>query len=281
MSIRLVCVCCLVCYLLVIVPFTEQLRQRPVAVKLGYMPEAEALKLVAGDQSSLLAEVAVVKVLFYYGTLVEFQKQKISLPIEYPNMFKMLQTAAKLDPYNMDAYYFAQAAFTWEVGRAKEVNDLLAYGMRYRTNDFYLPYFAGFNAAYFLKDYACAAIYMKKAAEISGEPLFANLAARYFYDSGQNSLGIYFIKMMMQGAKDPQIRRVYQLRYTALLAAEKIQNAVRQFSIKMARQPENISELVVNGFLDQVPSDPYGGKFYLTGSGAVQTTSKFAFAGNR
>ena len=46
-------------------------------------------------------------------------------------MYKTLQTAAKFDPYNSDAYYFAQAAFTWEVGRAKEVNQMLDYGMKH------------------------------------------------------------------------------------------------------------------------------------------------------
>lgn len=279
--VRAVLVCCLISYLLVIYPFTDYLRQRPIAVKLGYMPEAEALKLVAGDQSCLLAELAIVKVLFYYGTLVEYQKQKLKLPIEYANMFKTLQTAVKLDPYNMDAYYFAQAAFTWEVGRAREVNDMLGYGMQYRKTDYWLPFFAGFNAAYFLKDYRSAATYMKRAAELSGDPLFTSLAARYFYESGQNDLGIVFLEAMQRGAKDRQIRDVYEVRRKALLAVKKIQAAVTGYQAVHGKLPPNIAELVTKGFIDAIPPDPYGGTFYLSETGTVQTTSKFAFAGNK
>lgn len=271
----------LLTYLSLLFPFTGYLRQRPVAVKLGYMPEAEAIKIVAGDQRSLLAELAIVKVLFYYGTLVEHLQNKVKLPIEYMNMFKTLQTAVKLDPYNMDVYYFTQAAFTWEVGRAREVNDMLLYGMKYRKTDFYLPFFAGFNSAYFLKDYKSAAEFMKKAAELSGDPLFTNLAARYFYESGQNNLGIIFLESMERGTKDRQIRNVYEVRRKALLAVRKIQIAARRFEEAQGMPPEAIADLVAAGFLDAVPADPYGGEFYLSESGAVQTTSRFAFAGSK
>lgn len=277
MSFRLLFVVLIVSYVLCIVPFTSYLKNRPVAVKLGYVPSAEVLRVAVGDQKLLVAHVAVVKVLVYFGTLVENLTKKIVLPPEYLNMYKTLQTAVKLDPYNNDAYYFAQSAFTWEVGRAEEVNLMLNYGMKYRTWDYMLPFFAGFNSAYFLKQYEPAAQYMKRAAEISGNPLLTNLAARYFFESNKSELGINFLEMMEKEAKDDQVRKLYRLRRTALVAVNSIQSAVGQFSELNGRLPGRLEELVDHGILRRLPEDPYGGRFYLDNSGIVRTTSKFAF----
>lgn len=267
-------------YIVVTVTLTDHLRNRPAVVKLGYTPTAEVLKAVSVDQRYAVAEFTVLKVLFYFGSLVEQWKQDLLVPPEYYNMYKTLETAVKLDPYNMDAYYFAQAAFTWEIGRAKDVNVMLDYGMKYRTWDWYLPFFAGFNSAYFLKDYDKAGEYMRKAAEISGSPLFTNLAARYFYEAGRSEFGLVFLDDMIARAKDPKVRAVYQLRKEALLAVREMEAAVETFYARFQRSPRQLPELVTTGILPALPKDPYGGEFYLDLEGRVRSTSKFARPGD-
>lgn len=269
----------LLAYVLVVVPLTRLLENRPVVVKLGYTPSSEILKFVTGDHRYTVAEFTVLKVLFYFGSLVEQWKKETIIPPESYNMYKTLETAIKLDPYNMDAYYFAQAAFTWEIGRAKEVNAMLDYGMKYRTWDWYLPFFAGFNSAYFLKDYEKAGKYMRKAAEISGSPLFTNLAARYFYEAGRSEFGLVFLDDMIARTKDPKVRAVYQLRKEALLATRELEAAVETFESMFQRLPTMLSELVSAEILAVLPKDPYGGEFYLDHEGQVRSTSKFARPG--
>jgi tetratricopeptide (TPR) repeat protein len=263
-------------YAVVVMPLSDHLRNRPVVVKLGYTPSAEVLEAAAGDHRYAVAESAVLKVLFYFGSLVGKWKENIIIRPEYYNMFKTLETAVKLDPYNQDAYYFAQAAFTWEVGRVKEVNALLDHGMKYRTWDWTLPFYAGFNEAYFLKDYQKAGAYMRKAAEISGNPLFTNLAARYFYEAGHAELGLVFLDGMIAQAKDPKVRAVYQMRKEALLAVGELEKAVEKFRAAHGRPPGQLQDLVAAGLLAALPKDPYGGEFFLDPSGKVRTTSKFA-----
>lgn len=276
---KMFCLALLGAYFVVTVPLAEHLMNRPAVVKLGYTPAAEVLKIVSGDQRYALAEFTVLKVLFYFGSLVEQWKQDLLVPPEYYNMYKTLETAVKLDPYNMDAYYFAQAAFTWEIGRARDVNAMLDYGMKYRTWDWYLPFFAGFNSAYFLKDYEKAGEYMRKAAEISGSPLFTNLAARYFYEAGRSDFGLVFLDDMIARAEDPKVRAVYQLRKDSLLAVKKLEMAVEKFHARFQRSPRHLSELAAAGILAALPKDPYGGKFYLDPEGKVRSTSKFALPG--
>lgn len=277
---RLLFVLVIAGYAFCIVPFATYMKNRPVVVKLGYVPSAEVLRVTVGDQKLLTAHATIVKVLVYFGTLVENLNKKIVIPAEYLNMYKTLQTAVKLDPYNSDAYYFAQAAFTWETGRPEEVNLMLDYGMKYRTWDSMLPFFAGFNAAYFLKQYEPAARYMKRAAEISGNPLLTNLAARYYYESNNSELGIKFIEMMEKSAKDEQTRKLYRMRKAALQAVTSIQSAVVLFREMNGRLPERLEELVEHGNLERLPEDPYGGRFYLDNLGTVRTTSKFAIWGH-
>ncbi len=266
-------------YLLLIIPFTVHLKNRPLQLKVGYVPEAKVLKFISADQRYLVADWVVLKVLFYFGSLIEKAEGAniVASKPDYPGMFKMLQTGLKLEPYNADAYYFAQAAFTWEVGRYKEVNNLLDYGMKYRTWDAQLPFFAGFNAAYFMKDYKKAAEYMKKAAEIAQEQQFATLAARYFYEAGETEFGILFIDVMKSSAKDANEKKLYEFRRKALLAVKSIEDAIKLYKRNFGRSPATIAELVSAGFLASVPQDPYGGKFFLDQEGKVRSSSKLSF----
>jgi hypothetical protein len=158
---------------------------------------------------------------------------------------------------------------------------MLDYGMKYRSWDWYLPFFAGFNEAYFLKNYTRAADYMRKAAELSGSSLYTTLSARFFFEAGETDLGILFLDGMIADAKDPAMKKTYQLRRDALVAARELEQAVNRYSVMFGRQPEQLPELVTAGLLAELPTDPYGGTFYLDEAGKIRSTSKFAFAPER
>ena len=259
----------LLTYALVVIPFATHLRERPVVIKLGYLPSAKVMRAVAPEFVPLLAQFAVVRVMIYYGSLFEEHPGLIERPPEAFNMFKTIERAVQLDPYNMDAYYFAQATFTWELGRAGDVNQLLKHGMKYRSWDWQLPYYAGFNAAYFLHDYNTAAEFMKKAAELSGQPFFSRLAARYFSDAGQTEMAILYLEAMIRGAKDETIRNLYQQRLEPLLEVGRVEQAMDRFRQERGRLPDGIEELLQSDSLDRPPFDPFGRGFLITPEGRV------------
>lgn len=271
----------LAAYIAILPAVQSQLKQRSVVVKLGYTPSAEVLKIAANEHRYSLAAWTVLKVLFYYGSLSEQQVDGKRIQPEYLNMYETLKTTLKLDPYNMDAYYFAQSAFTWEIGRVKEVNSMLDYGMKYRTWDWYLPFFAGFNEAYFLKNYAKAAEYMRKAAQLSGSSLYTNLAARFFFEAGATDFGILFLNSMIADSKDPALKKTYQLRRDALAGARVLEQAVQAYVTRFGSSPQKLADLVASDLLTELPVDPYGGTFYLDESGKIRSTSKFAFVPGR
>ena len=255
---------------------SAHMNERPVAIKLGFVPPVDALKMLPREHHATMGASLSLKVLFYFGSLVEEWKNQVMLQPEYQQMFHTLETATQLDPYNADPYYFANAIFTWDAGRVQEVNQLLVYGMDFRTWDAMLPFFAGFNEAYFLKNYEKASRYMAQAAEKSGNAGMARLASRYFYEAGELTLAIEFLSQMEHLAPSAGEAELYRLRKEALHAVAMIQQALADYRARFGQIPESLDELVRDGQLSQLPIDPYGGQFFVDSEGQVRSTSKFA-----
>ena len=270
---------CLLLYGVLIIPFTAYLKNKPFVEKLGYVPSVTALKSVAADHKELVAAALVLKVLMYFGGLLEKADNQMAVPPDFISMSRLLHGAVKLDPYNMDAYYFAQGFLTWDVKQFKLANDLLDYGMKYRTWDWYLPFFAGFNSAFFLKDYAAAAKYYQRAGELSGTELYRLLAGRFMQESGQTELAIVYLSAMMQGERNPAVKKNYLIRLNAFKETRRVEVARDRYREILGALPTTVEQLVSGGFLSPPPRDPYGGTFYLEADGKVATTSKFAFGG--
>lgn len=271
--------CLVTIYVLLIIPFSTYMRSKPFAEKLGYIPQPAVLKAVAGDQRVLLADLLVLKSLFYFGSLVETTPAELILPADYVSIYQTIDAAVKLDPYNLDAYYFAQAALSWHPERVKQANALLEYGQRFRDWDYQLPFWLGFNFAYFLHDYEQAAIYYKKAADLTGDPLLANLAGRYLYESKQTDLALSYLQAMEKGAKEDAIKETFRVRIRALQEVQRIEVALAKFQADFGDIPVTIDDLLQRGYLQSAPVDPYGGKFFINAAGRVRSTSKFAYAG--
>ncbi|MCB4204897.1 hypothetical protein LF845_07990 [Deferribacterales bacterium Es71-Z0220] len=254
--------------------FKADMGKRPLFEKLGYTPQGKIYKVALGEFRWFVGSYLSFKSIIYYGGNIDKISKRRFKEVEYYNLYRTLETSILLNPYNEDAYYFAQGAFTWDIGRVKEVNSLLEYVFKYRTWDFKIPYFLGFNYAYFLKDYNSAAKYYQKASELSGSPLFTNLAARYFYEGGQTELGIAHLKAMIKMTRKENIKKVYEKRLKSLEAINEIEKAIEAYKGKYGKLPEDINDLVKSGFIDNIPDDPYGGKFYLDKDAKVRTTSK-------
>jgi len=267
----------LLLYGALILPFTAYLKNKPFVEKLGYVPSVMALKSVAADHKELVAASLVLKVLMYFGGLSEKSGNQMETPPDYMSMSRLLHGAVKLDPYNMDAYYFAQGFLTWDVKQFKLANDLLEYGMKYRKWDWYLPFFAGFNSAYFLHDYKKAAEYYRLAGDLSGSDLHKSLAGRYLQESGQTELAIIYLSAMAKSERNAAVKKSYLLRLNAFKEVRRIELARDQYEKLGGSLPVTVDTLTRSGFLSPPPTDPYGGQFYIEADGKVTTTSKFAF----
>jgi hypothetical protein len=265
------------CYVVLIIPFAGYMHNKPFVEKLGHLPKAEFMQLVSADQKQLVGEALILDVLMYFGGLVTKEQANLQVPPDYQAMSRLLHASVKLDPYNTDAYYFAQSILVWDVKQVKVANNLLEYGMKYRSWDWNLPFFAGFNYAYFLQDYPHAAQNYMRAGQLSGNDLFVNLAGRYLNEAGQNDLAIAYLSTMAKGARNKAIKDTITTRLKALEEVRSIEVARDACRRATGRLPVSVEDLVQSGYLQKLPKDPYGGRFYLEPDGKVKTTSNFVF----
>lgn len=246
---------------------------QPPEVRLGFFPPAPVIKVLAADQYQFLSQVISLQCVFYFGSLVERREQ---MP-NWRKLYRALYTATRLDPYNMDSYYFAQAVLAWEAKMIPQVIELLEYGFQHRTWDFRLPYFISFNYAFFLKDYKRAGEYLAKAAELKPDvEWYATLAARYFYEGGRTALALAYLKDMIHEARNEAIRKRMITRAAAFEKILQIEKAVLAYTNRFQTKPKKLEDLVEAGILAKIPEDPYGGSFYLDDEGRVRATSKLA-----
>jgi tetratricopeptide (TPR) repeat protein len=229
------------------------------------------IKALTADHYQFVSQVISLQCLFYFGTLVELRTQAP----DWWRIYRAVYTATRLDPYNMDAYYFAQAVLTWETGMIEQALQLLKFGFAHRTWDWYLPFYISFNYAFFLKDYEKAGMYLAKAAELKPEvEWYATLAARYYYEGGSTALALAYLQEMIPAARNEAIKKRLVTRAKAFEKVLQIEQAVAAFKERFQDDPEDLERLVNAGLLERIPDDPYGGNFYLDEQGRVRTTSK-------
>lgn len=268
----------LIAYLFLLGDLSRVIENRPTTVKLGYVPSFAVVDSFAGDQKLSIAALYTFKAIIYYGEMIQQWQAGHRHPPEFDNLFGFLSSSIHLDPYNMDSYYFTQASFTWGINKSEEVNKLLEYGMGYRTWDWLLPFYAAFNADYFLHDKSSAARFMARAAKLSGNSLLTKLTSRYLQGAGKTGFAIAFLENMISETRDKPIIEQLETRKQALVAIFTIESAVDEYQKSYHSQPAKIADLLEKGLLPSIPVDPYGGTFFLDQNAAVHTTSKMTFA---
>ena len=257
------------------VPLTRIRDAQPPEVRLAFFPPAPVVKALSADQYQFLSQVITLQCLFYFGSLVEERRQVL----DWSRVHQALYTATRLDPYNMDAYYFAQAVLTWDAGTPRQAIKLLEYGFSYRSWDWYLPFFLSFDYAFFLKDYIKAADYMAKAAELNPQAWFTTLAARYFYEGGETAFALAYLKEMIKTTRSESLKKHMMIRAEALEKILQLEKAILVYQKRFKVAPKKLDDLIRTGIVEHIPKDPYGGSFYLDEQGRVRTTSKLAFKG--
>lgn len=255
-------------------PLTRVRDAYPPEARLGFFPPAPVIKGLTADQHRFASQLITLQCLFYFGTLIELRSQ---MP-DWWKMYRAVFIATRLDPYNMDAYYFAQAVLTWETGMVQQVVELLEYGFVHRPDQWRLPFFLSFDYAFFLKDYHKAGEYLAKVAELRPEvDWYATLAARYFYEGGNTALGLAYLQQVIPAARNETIKKRMIIRAEALGRILEIEKAIGAYRGRFQREPQELQDLVKAGVLEHIPEDPYGGVFYLDKQGTVRSTSKLAY----
>jgi len=269
---RLVPVCVLVVLLVwLLLNFTSLRSKRQQPLRFPTYPPSVVLEMISLGNRELASTLIFYNAQFYFGEKYAWRREAP----EYQRLFVALDKATDLDPRNMDCYYFAQGLFSDIKPAIPVLNRLLEKGMRYRQEDWYLPFFISANYYFQLKDPVKAAEYLQKAASLNpGASQFASLSARMLYQGNQTRAAITYLEAFIKDTRNPAVRQKLLLRLRALKAIDLLEKAVAGFREKTGRQPHTLNEVVTSGVINKIPADPYGGTFFLNDAGRVYTTSK-------
>ncbi|MDY0213414.1 MAG: hypothetical protein RBR06_10460 [Desulfuromonadaceae bacterium] len=243
----------------------------------GYTLPAAFSRVLAMGYQGLLSDYEFLRAMTFYGDRSIKQQQMSSADWDF--FAYSLDVVTDLDPYFLDPYVLGEGLLTWDTQRYETANALLRKGMRYRTWDWQLPYYVGFNHFYFLSDYATGSDYLMQAAKIPDSPAFlATLAARLAYYGGKSKTAVFFLQQMLAETNSEALRQRMGKRLLALQGAVLIEDALKQYRNVNSADPEALGELVRSGYLEELPQDPYGGQWTILQNGRVYSTSKFVDA---
>jgi len=240
----------------------------------GYVIPSKFSKILSLGNQGVLSDFLFLKTSTFIGGRSEAKFAMKDGDWEF--VVRSLDVVTDLDPYFVDPYVLAEGLLAWDAGRPKIANKLLEKGMKYRIQDWRLPFFIGFNHFYFLKDYRTAADYMLAAAALPGSPSYLKtLAARLAYYGGKSKTALLFLKEMLTESKDPLLKQRLQFRLKALEGASAIEDALDQYRKDHGDSPASLDDLVSSQYLQSLPEEPYGGRWVILKNGRVFSTSKF------
>lgn len=238
----------------------------------AWLPEGRSVRAAAFGQRLLLADYYWLQAVQYTG---ETLLAKVS---RWEALYPLLEIVTDLDPRYAYAYQVGGSNLAGLAGRYAEADRLLQKGMQALPDRWSLPLVYASNKFIFEQDYAVAAEYARRAAEIGKKPhlalLAANLSALADTDSEYQAALTFLDQMQLEADTEElkaelQERRVKVQTFQALSEVEK---AIAAFRAARGRLPLGLFELVP-AQLAALPADPSGGRLlYDPATGVVESS---------
>ncbi|WP_068829206.1 hypothetical protein [Pseudomonas sp. BMS12] len=167
------------------------------------------------------------------------------------------QVVAQLNACHEDNYYMANGLLSWG-GAVSEGNQVLRAAVRCRSWDFVPAFFYGVNLAFFQRDIPEAQRMLEIGAQRSAEnaaglrKLAVVLQAKTFADE---QLALNYLSQQRDGAHDPKLREMLDMRVVRLQGLISLREAQRSFESKSGPLVR-LEQLVESGLLSSIPEDP-------------------------
>jgi hypothetical protein len=209
-----------------------------------------ALKTILGYLRQLGGEMHFIKTSVFLGELdpsKPMDKYAVSLASNFEAM-------AELHPYFRDTYFLAESGLA-HIGPeyARQANAILDKGIKAYPDDWFLPFFKGFNHFYYLKENRQAADDLLAASKLpDGPPWLAHLASMLAAEGGDIYAGLVWLKSMLKAEQDETMQERYKEDIAVFEKALAVQNAIFAYRQRYGRVPSILNELVPE-FLPGLP----------------------------
>lgn len=239
-----------------------------VADELLYFPSGKLLAAAAGEYRLLVADYAWLQVAQYAGSHLGLAHQEDN----YRWLGNGMEIIGELDPHFISPYVFGAQMLAWDAERPGEGLALLRKGYERNPLTWELPFQAGFIAYQVMKDYNEAGYYFSIAAQLPGVWSIApRMAASAYGKAGNFELTRELWSDVYENQPNPKVKDLARKELLKLLGQELVaqQTAADSFAGQVGRAPTSLEELVARHYIEQIPQEPFGGRYGLR-SGKVE-----------
>jgi len=238
----------------------------------AWLPSGQLLRTVSCGQRLLLADVYWLRAVQYIGETVLAKAQR------WDALLPLAEIVTDLDPRFGYAYQVAGSNLAGLAHRYSEADRILKKGMKTLPDRWSLPFTYATNKFIHEHDYAEAAEYARRAAEVGKRPsialLAANLAAIANTDDEYRA-SVALLDEMLEQTDTPELKDELRERRTRMLtfqALSTLERAIAAHHRRTGRLPARLADLVPSE-LPSLPPEPSGGRFVLDPStGAVRSS---------
>ena len=239
-----------------------------------YLPSGKYLKLTSFGFPEVMADLIYIWSIQYYSNY-DAQDRFKYLEHVYGNVI------AELDPRYIDPYLVGAMIMSMEAGDHEMALRLLDKGIAANPGEWILAFDAGFICYDQLGDYARASAYFEKAMRSPGvAPVVRRLHAEMYNKMGDKRTSLAYWQEVLASAETAYIRGVSSMHVHDLrieVDLETLRHAVASWREKHGTDPPDLSALVRDQLISQIPLDPEGRPYlYDPATGEVRTQSRFS-----
>ncbi len=239
------------------------------AYELAVIPSPAAARLSSAGHPTLVANLWWLRAVQYMGDPLADQRG-------WDRLYPAVDLLTDLDPGHGYAYQVA-GILLGAAHRIPESNALFEKGCRNVPGRYILYFQRAVNAFLYQGDYAEAARWFDAASHVPGAPVdrMRGYAATMFAkgDEHDKALALLSESLLAAEDEDTRVRIRGQIAQVELeYRASRIEGAAEAYRERYFVAPFAIAALVMDGLLDSVPDDPFGGVLYLDGEGRVRSS---------
>ncbi len=275
-SIRLVCGSLLICEYFALVAvqrgIDRQLSASSPLAEVLYIPSGDFLRRLSLGHEGLLADIYWTRVVQYYG------RKRLGQETRFELLGPLLRITTALDPHLVIAYRFGAVFLAAKppggAGQPQEALYLLRRGIVANPDYWRLWQDLGFIYYWDLKDYANAARVFRAGSERPGAQLWMKVLAVTVAEKGGDFQTSFLLwSEIYRQAENDQIRKSAQDHLAALVAEDelkKLNDLLARYREREGHEARSFHELVIAGFLETAPKDPYGTPYIVGPDGRVR-----------
>ena len=246
----------------------DRAREKAVA-EMAYFPSGRFASQSSIEFQGLAADYIWLRGIQYYGFHLMSDRK-------YEWLGHVFDILTALDPRFIGAYHFGAITLAWDAGKPHEAMDFLVRGMKANPMSWQIPFDAGFICYMLLHDYGRASTFFEVASKMPNAWfILARWAAIAKAKSGDFLTARQMWLDILRGTENRAlkalvVRQLKNLDFSE--ATDRLEKAVRRFQEDERRLPADLREVQSAGYIDTIPDEPYGGRFYLK-DGKVLTTT--------